>query len=137
MTNGFVTSTGITLGYASRGTRLLGQMVDGVATTAPLLVTGIVRPSTWLGNVLFGVGILWAVYYHFFADARRGGQSFAKQWLGIRVVNATTGEPCTFGQSFVRNLLTVLGPLDWIFIFGAPHQRLGDKAAGTIVVVAD
>jgi uncharacterized RDD family membrane protein YckC len=29
----------------------------------------------------------------------------------------------------------ILGPIDWIFIFGDRRQRLGDKAAGTIVVV--
>lgn len=49
--------------------------------------------------------------------------------------DATTGAPCTYGQSFIRNLLlAVLGPIDWIFIFGERHQRLGDKAAGTIVI---
>jgi hypothetical protein len=31
----------------------------------------------------------------------------------------------------------LLGPIDWIFIFGDRHQRLGDKIAGTIVVTAD
>ena len=55
----------------------------------------------------------------------------------MRVVSATTGAPCTFGQSFVRNIFTILGPLDWIWIFGERHQRLGDKVAGTIVVIAD
>ncbi len=63
------------------------------------------------------------------------GQSVAKQWLGMRVVDRTTGEPCTFGQSFVRNLLLILlGPLDWLFIFGERSQRLGDKVAGTTVI---
>jgi uncharacterized RDD family membrane protein YckC len=53
----------------------------------------------------------------------------------MRVVDARSGMSCTFGQSFVRNvLLAMLGPLDWIFIFGEEHQRLGDKAAGTIVI---
>jgi uncharacterized RDD family membrane protein YckC len=56
----------------------------------------------------------------------------------VRVVDARTGEPCTYRQSFIRNiLLTFLGPIDWLFIFGERHQRLGDKAAGTIVVTAD
>jgi uncharacterized RDD family membrane protein YckC len=55
--------------------------------------------------------------------------------LGTRVVSVETNAPCTFGQSFIRNLLlAVLGPIDWIFIFGERRQRLGDKAAGTIVV---
>ena len=53
----------------------------------------------------------------------------------MHVVDDKTGEPCPFGQSFIRNvLLAVLGPIDWIFIFGERRQRLGDMAAGTIVV---
>jgi hypothetical protein len=30
----------------------------------------------------------------------------------------------------------LLGPLDWIFIFGSTHQRLGDMIAGTVVIEA-
>ena len=53
----------------------------------------------------------------------------------MQCVDANSGAPCSFWQSFIRNLLlAVLGPIDWIFIFGERHQRLGDKAAGTIVV---
>jgi hypothetical protein len=33
-------------------------------------------------------------------------------------------------------LLSLMGPTDWIFICGEKHQRLGDKAAGTIVIPA-
>lgn len=82
-------------------------------------------------------GVVWAIGYHFLADGLGEGQSLGKQWLGISVVDDRSGEPCTFGQSFVRNLLlAILGPLDWIFIFGTRHQRLGDKLAGTVVVAA-
>jgi uncharacterized RDD family membrane protein YckC len=68
----------------------------------------------------------------------RGGQSFGKRAVGTAVVHAVSGAPCTAGQSFVRNLLLyLLGPIDWIFIFGERHQRLGDKLANTIVVEAE
>ncbi len=51
------------------------------------------------------------------------------------VVDARTGQPCTFGQSFVRNLLlSILGFIDWLFIFGRKRQRLGDMAAPTLVI---
>jgi uncharacterized RDD family membrane protein YckC len=33
-----------------------------------------------------------------------------------------------------KGSLAILGPIDRIFIFGERHQRLGDKAAGTIVI---
>ena len=123
------------LTLASRSDRLFGQAIDGLVGGAPILLTALIPsvPQLFDGALLW-IGILWAVFYHFFADGLPGGQSFGKKWIGTYVINATTGAPCTFGASFVRNLLTILGPIDWLFIFGERHQRLGDKAAGTIVV---
>lgn len=121
---------------ASRSNRLLGQLLDGLVAALPIIAGGIASSvSDTLGATLVMVGIAWSVFYYFFADGFPRGQSFAKRWLGMQVISATTGAPCTVGQSFIRNLLlAVLGPIDWIFIFGDRHQRLGDKAAGTIVV---
>jgi uncharacterized RDD family membrane protein YckC len=123
---------------ASRSTRLLGQVIDGVITFLPLIVAFIVSGiSQSLGHPVVIVALLLAIGYYLFADGLPGGGSYAKQWLHMEVVDATTQRPCTFWQSFVRNvLLAVLGPLDWIFIFGERHQRLGDMAAGTVVLVA-
>jgi len=140
MTIGITAPNGITLGLASRWTRLVGQMVDGFVAAIPLLAITIL--ATFTGGIggpyLIAATFAWMFFYLIFGDGLHQGQSFAKQWLGIRVVSADTGAPCTFGQSFLRNmLLAILGPIDWIFIFGDRHQRLGDKAAGTIVVVAD
>jgi uncharacterized RDD family membrane protein YckC len=138
MTDGITTSTGVTLGYASRGTRLLGQGVDGLIAASPMIAVAILSQfNQGLGAPLIIPAAICIFLYHAFADGLHQGQSVAKQWLGMRVVDARTGAPCTFFQSFVRNVLAILGPLDWIFIFGEQHQRLGDKAAGTIVVVAD
>jgi uncharacterized RDD family membrane protein YckC len=88
-----------------------------------------------IGTVILIAGCAWSLFYYLFADGFSGGQSYAKRWLGMHVVDATTNAPCTFWQSFLRNfLLMFLGPIDWIFIFGERHQRLGDKAANTIVL---
>ena len=96
---------------------------------------GIMWLSNSLGVLVFVLAIIWSSAYYLFADGLHDGQSLAKRQLGIRVIDAETGAPCTFWQSFLRNLLlAILGPLDWIFIFGERHQRLGDKAANTIVV---
>ena len=96
---------------------------------------GIMWLSNALGALVLLLGMVWSFGYYLFADGLRDGQSLAKRHLGIRVIDAESGTPCTFFQSFLRNLLlAILGPLDWIFIFGERHQRLGDKAAGTIVV---
>lgn len=122
--------------YAARSTRLFGQIIDGIVGAAPFLVgLALAGINSSLGSVVVMVGLAWSVFYYLFADGLSGGQSFAKQWLGLKVVDARSGQPCTFGQSFVRNLLlAILGPIDWIFIFGERHQRLGDMAANTIVV---
>jgi len=139
MTIGITTSSGITLGVASRGARFLGQMIDSFIATAPMLCLGFISRFTGgLGAPLMTLGGAWAFLYLVLGDGLHGGQSIAKQWLGMRVVDADTGAPCTFGESFTRNItLTLLGPIDWIFIFGERHQRLGDKLVGTIVVTAD
>jgi len=138
MTTGILTPGGVTLGLASRWTRFLGQMIDASFAGIPMFVaTSVVRFSGRLPVPLIGLAAAWSFFYLFLSDGLHDGQSFAKQLLGVRVVNAKTGAPCTFGQSFVRNIFTILGPLDWIFIFGDAHQRLGDKAAGTMVIVAD
>jgi uncharacterized RDD family membrane protein YckC len=126
------------MNYASRLQRLLGQFIDGLVGAAPIVLFAILfQFSDLLGGIAVIVAVLWVIFYYFFADALHDGQSFAKQWLGMRVVSEETGAPCTFGQSFLRNLLLgLLGPIDWIFIFGEAHQRLGDKVAGTVVIKA-
>ena len=130
-----LTSTPTELTLASRSDRLFGQALDGLVGGAPILLgTLIPAISSRLSGPLLLGGIVWALFYHFFADALPGGQSFGKKWIGTYVINAKTGAPCSLGRSFIRNLIAMLGPIDWLFIFGERHQRLGDKAAGTIVV---
>lgn len=139
LTTGIVTDTGITLGVAPRGLRLFGQTIDSFIATAPLLTIGLLARFTGgIATPLAGLAGMWAFLYLVLGDGLHDGQSFAKQWLGMRVVDADTGAPCTFGESFTRNItVSLLGPIDWIFIFGERHQRLGDKIVGTIVVMAD
>jgi len=124
------------LPYASRPTRLLGQILDGLVGGVPLIAAVFFKEvSDTLGTIVFIAALAWSVYYYFFADGFTGGQSIAKRWLDMHVIDAKSGAPCTFGQSFVRNLLlAILGPIDWIFIFGERHQRLGDMVAGTVVI---
>jgi uncharacterized RDD family membrane protein YckC len=128
----------VRLALASRWQRFLGQMIDSVFGGIPLAMTPtIVSFNPVLGSIWGKAAMVWMVLYFVFADGLHGGQSFAKQWLGMRVVDAKSGEPCTWGDSFIRNVFSLLGPIDALFIFGDEHQRLGDKAAGTVVIVAD
>ena len=130
-----------TVTLASRFRRLIGQAIDAVIGFTPLVFAAI-RAGTensdgvWAASFMIA-GIAWVGFYHFFADGLNEGQSVGKLWLGMRVIDARTGAPCTYYQSFVRNLLlSIAGPIDWIFIFGERRQRLGDAIAGTIVVEA-
>ena len=123
--------------YASRSSRLVGQFVDGLVAVAPFALLFFMKDDgASIG--LFALACAgWMLFHILLADGMEGGQSFGKRFAKTRVVSEATGEPCTFLQSFIRNLLlSMLGPIDWIFIFGEKHQRLGDKAAGTIVVPA-
>jgi uncharacterized RDD family membrane protein YckC len=129
--------------YASRASRLLGQIIDGLVAVAPifLIALGLVDDGLDEGSAsrtLIALGLVaWMFFHILLADGMEGGQSWGKRVVGTRVVDAATGAPCTFWQAFVRNvLLSLLGPIDWLFIFGERHQRLGDKAAGTLVVPA-
>ena len=120
---------------ASRTSRVLAQLLDGLIAFIPLALAFVVSAiNETIGRPFVLAALVFAVGYYFFADGLPGGGSYAKQWMRLEVVDATTERPGTYWQSFIRNLLlAVLGPLDWIFIFGSRRQRLGDMAAGTIV----
>lgn len=121
---------------ASRTSRLFAQLLDGLIGAIPFFAaTIVIMVNDWLGVfAMVGAGLFWIGYY-FLADGLPNGQSIGKRAFNIAVVDGATGEPCTMWKSFLRNLLLcLLGPIDWLFIFGERRQRLGDMAAGTIVV---
>lgn len=125
--------------YASRSSRLLGQFIDGCVAVAPMALFLLLPTDFAVGGMFLAIGWCgWVLFHVLLADSMEGGQSWGKRVAGTRVVDATSGAPCTLLQSFIRNiLLSALGPIDWIFIFGERHQRLGDRAAGTIVIPAE
>ena len=93
--------------------------------------------AAWAGlrEVGVAIGIILFFLYLLFQDGLRNGQSYGKRIAKTKVIDSRSSLPCTFGQSFIRNLLlSILGFIDWIFIFGEKRQRLGDKAAKTLVV---
>jgi uncharacterized RDD family membrane protein YckC len=123
----------IAVPYASRGSRLGGQILDAIVAGALALVG--IALARFGPDALAPLGGWLGFGYYLLADALPGGRSLAKQWLGMAVIDKDTYEPCTIWQSLGRNLLlATLGPIDWVFIFGERHQRLGDKLVGTIVV---
>jgi uncharacterized RDD family membrane protein YckC len=121
---------------ASLTDRLLGQILDSFVAIAAIAFSAIpFAVSEAVGQVTSACGLGIAVFYILFADGFSNGQSYGKRLMKTAVVDEDDGTPCTFFQSFLRNLLlAILGPIDWLFIFGQRRQRLGDKAASTIVI---
>ncbi len=78
--------------------------------------------------------------YHFFFEAYMGGQTPGKLILKIKVANAD-GSATSIGSYFMRWLLRPIdmfmgGGIGALFIlFTQNHQRVGDLAAGTIVII--
>ena len=71
------------------------------------------------------------------------GASIGKKALGLRVIKKDTGQLATFGPNFLRWLVGLLD-VSCCFLIGLimvattkGHRRLGDMAAGTLVVRAD
>jgi uncharacterized RDD family membrane protein YckC len=111
---------------------MAARFLDGIVVWGGLFFSAFFVRSLGLGASL----AVWVpcVLYMLLADGMGTGQSLGKKWMKLAVVDERTGVPCTYGRSVVRNVLRVLGLVDVLFIFGNRRQRLGDKAAGTIVI---
>ncbi|MBK1882187.1 RDD family protein [Luteolibacter pohnpeiensis] len=97
------------------------------------------------GRVISGIGLLvWFLmdwFYPVIFEAGAWGATPGKRMMGLRVIQAN-GSPITFGQAMVRNFMRFIDAMP-IFTYGfgvasclssKRFQRLGDLAAGTVVV---
>jgi uncharacterized RDD family membrane protein YckC len=119
------------LPLASLGDRVAGQFFDTIVAYGGLFLGGHITRSL---GITSAPAVVLFVLYLLFADGLGRGQSLGKKLMNTAVVDEKTGAACSFGTSFLRNAVMLLGVLDWGFIFGVRRQRLGDKAASTIVV---
>lgn len=136
---------------AGVGSRVAAALLDLFILWLSLL--GLVMVSSWLD---IGPGLargwfaavliilLFLLFWGYFTlfEALNGGRTPGKQALGIRVV-MDTGRPVTGGAAVVRNLVRLLDcyfpilpflPALVMMFANASNKRLGDLAAGTIVV---
>jgi uncharacterized RDD family membrane protein YckC len=102
---------------------------NGVGATATILI------------LLAVFVVLWG--YYIICEMLTGGASPGKRAFGLRVIR-DNGLPITFAQSLVRNLVRIVDFMPWCYgvglvtMFVSPRaQRLGDLAAGTLVVRAE
>ncbi len=104
--------------------------------------TGPSAAQSWVWAIwILLTGFAYLGYFVLF-EALAGGRTPGKRAVGIRVV-LDTGRPITFSASVIRNLLRLVdvffpfAPMlpGLLFIFlSKSNRRLGDMAAGTIVV---
>ncbi|MDQ1520275.1 MAG: hypothetical protein QOI55_1348 [Actinomycetota bacterium] len=134
----------IDLVLAGLGSRFVARLLDTViqltiifALTAGVAITsapGVVRAIAIVALFL----VLFAYDIPF--EVLNGGRTIGKMAAGIRVV-AAGGEPIAFLASAIRNILRLVDFLPAMYAAGAVtivatrnDQRLGDLAAGTLVV---
>jgi uncharacterized RDD family membrane protein YckC len=136
----------------SFGTRVWAHIIDTFVPGIPFLGCAIVLGIGSVANVtvlaaLGGLGmvcsILWGIYYSFTKDGREGGQSIGKKKCDLMVVNVTTNQPCSKGESALRQLdlffLQMIPIVGWlvepiVILASKDGRRLGDRMAGTQVI---
>ncbi|HSR25375.1 MAG TPA: RDD family protein [Candidatus Eisenbacteria bacterium] len=133
---------------AGLGSRFAAQLIDLLVLWGVLLALGLV--SYGIGALLgqatvavlvflvFGFLSFWA--YWILSEALSSGQTVGKYVLHLRVIDARGG-PVGVGQALIRNLLRIVDFLPASYALGtvvmftsARNQRLGDLAAGTVVI---
>jgi uncharacterized RDD family membrane protein YckC len=130
---------------AGLGSRLVGALIDLLIKSATLIALAIViGAAEGAGGVVSGflvaIGIVASFLvlfgYEVAFETLASGRTPGKRAAGLRVVRMG-GEPVGFLASAIRNLLrpidnAVIGAVT--ILFTRHNQRLGDLAAGTLVV---
>jgi uncharacterized RDD family membrane protein YckC len=133
---------------AGLGSRFVAQVIDLLVLAALLIALvlasmGLIyltsQPTPVL-VALLAIGFLGLWAYLIVPEAVWSGQTLGKFILHLRVIDAGGG-PLSAGQAVVRNLFRIVDFLPVYYAAGAVaifvsprNQRLGDLAAGTVVV---
>lgn len=133
---------------AGIGSRILAQLIDFPIQVLLLLIAifGSVALGSLIGNgnvailvaLVAAFVLVWG--YHIVLEAAWSGQTLGKKVFGLRVVG-DQGEPLRISQAFIRNLIRIIDFLPAFYGLGlvvlfmnGRGKRLGDMAAGTVVV---
>jgi uncharacterized RDD family membrane protein YckC len=138
----------VTVGYelAGVGSRMLAQVIDALIVTAIIFgivtVAGAVQGPIALALAIGGI-TLSPVGYFLLLEWLRRGSTPGKAVMHLRVVR-TSGEPIGLSEAAVRNLVRIADFLPFAYVLGGicamssrDGRRLGDMAAGTVVVRTD
>ncbi len=145
------TPEGVTLEVtlAGVGSRLAAGVIDQLLRTAVLIALvvlgGLLADRTDTGGglllaLLFVALFLVQFVYDVLFETLAAGRTPGKRWTGLRVVKVGGG-PVGFVASALRNILRIVDALPGFYLvailcvlFTRNNQRLGDLAAGTLVV---
>lgn len=142
------TPEGVTLEFtlAGVGSRFVAAILDllvqiPLAGSILLLAVALEGAIGGWAALLGGVGAFVVIFgYDVAFETLASGRTLGKRWTGLRVVRIGGG-PVTFVPSAVRNLLRLIDFLPSVYLAGvvailatSRNQRLGDLAAGTVVV---
>jgi uncharacterized RDD family membrane protein YckC len=131
------------LTLAGVGSRFTAAIVDAFIQFGVLFVI-LITIGLLQNNVIAAIGgiasFLWFMGYDIAFETRASGRTPGKRWTGLRVVRVD-GRPVDFRSSAVRNFLRIVDILPTFYLvaivtifISRKNQRLGDMAAGTIVV---
>jgi uncharacterized RDD family membrane protein YckC len=85
-----------------------------------------------------GVIVFFSLWFNYFTFAEwRWGQTIGKNATGLEVRSLDGSAKLTFGQASIRNLLRLIdffGIGELMIVASKRKQRLGDKAANTVVL---
>lgn len=132
----------LTLELAGVGTRFLADLVDALIRVVPIIIIAVAAGSSGgIGIAIGAVAIFLLIFvYDLLFETRNNGRTPGKKAAGLRVVTETGG-PVDFRASAIRNLLRIVDFLPGWYLVGVcsiiltkKNQRLGDLAAGTLVI---
>lgn len=142
------TPENVVFGYeiAGIGSRFLAALIDTILIVILQIIVNVLivvivdLEGSWAPAILGFVAflILWGYYIYF--ELRWSGSSPGKQQVGLRVIRVD-GTPISLSESLIRNLIRLIDflPISYgvgvvTMFISSQSRRLGDLAAGTIVV---
>jgi len=145
----------LSLELAGLGSRFVARLLDWGVKWGLLVLVGILvaivssllgmsigdgRLNVYLLTLVIGLFYFLLLGYDIYFELAQNGQTPGKRRAGIRVMREN-GAPPDFRSACIRNLLGMADFLPIFFLLGgllvclsSRRQRLGDMAAGTIVV---
>jgi uncharacterized RDD family membrane protein YckC len=131
------------LPLAGLGSRFIGLLLDSLIqwTAFVIVIVALAEGGSTLGAVIVSsFAVLSVIAYNVIFEVAGGGRTPGKRAAGTRVVMGA-GEPVGLRASLIRNIIRLLEGLATAYIpaiisvlASDDNQRLGDHAAGTLVI---